>query len=135
MSKMNAFQRLGEPGDIANVVELLVSEQSRWITGPKTNPLHKVRSVLTPCKGFVEILTLLIITVKLRCFGKLLLQRLLDYTLNFPTKCCRSSAILDNEEAEEEISSMEANCSSVEAATFCDSAATALAPPEISSME
>jgi 3-oxoacyl-[acyl-carrier protein] reductase len=33
ISKMNAFQRLGEPGDIAPVVEFLVSEQSRWITG------------------------------------------------------------------------------------------------------
>ncbi|MFD1954525.1 SDR family oxidoreductase [Paenibacillus thailandensis] len=30
---MNAFQRLGEPDDIASVVEFLVGEQSRWITG------------------------------------------------------------------------------------------------------
>lgn len=33
LSKMNALQRLGEPVDIANAVELLVDEQSRWITG------------------------------------------------------------------------------------------------------
>jgi len=33
LSKMNAFGRIGEPEDIANVVALLVSEQSQWITG------------------------------------------------------------------------------------------------------
>lgn len=33
ISKMNAFQRLGSPDDIASVVEFLVSDQSRWITG------------------------------------------------------------------------------------------------------
>ncbi|MFZ4454109.1 SDR family oxidoreductase [Salibacterium aidingense] len=33
LSKMNAFQRLGEPEDIADAVELLVREQSGWITG------------------------------------------------------------------------------------------------------
>jgi 3-oxoacyl-[acyl-carrier protein] reductase len=32
-SKMNSFARLGEPEDIANVIELLVSEKSHWITG------------------------------------------------------------------------------------------------------
>ncbi|MEK3838401.1 SDR family oxidoreductase [Paenibacillus sp. FSL R7-0128] len=31
--RMNAFGRLGEPEDIANVIELLVSDKSRWITG------------------------------------------------------------------------------------------------------
>lgn len=31
--KMNAFGRLGEPEDIANVVDLLVSDKARWITG------------------------------------------------------------------------------------------------------
>lgn len=31
--RMNAFGRLGEPEDIANAIELLVSEKSRWITG------------------------------------------------------------------------------------------------------
>jgi 3-oxoacyl-[acyl-carrier protein] reductase len=30
---MNAFKRLGEPLDISNVVEFLVSEKSQWITG------------------------------------------------------------------------------------------------------
>jgi len=32
-SKQNSFQRLGEPEDIANAIELLVSEKSQWITG------------------------------------------------------------------------------------------------------
>ncbi|WP_127492874.1 SDR family oxidoreductase [Paenibacillus glycanilyticus] len=31
--RMNAFGRLGEPDDIANAVELLVSDKARWITG------------------------------------------------------------------------------------------------------
>ncbi|MUG65786.1 glucose 1-dehydrogenase [Paenibacillus campinasensis] len=31
--RMNAFGRLGEPEDIANAVELLVSSNARWITG------------------------------------------------------------------------------------------------------
>lgn len=31
--RMNAFGRLGEPGDIANAIELLVSDKARWITG------------------------------------------------------------------------------------------------------
>lgn len=31
--RMNAFGRLGEPEDIANAIELLVSDKSRWITG------------------------------------------------------------------------------------------------------
>lgn len=31
--RMNAFGRLGEPTDIANVVAFLVSDQARWITG------------------------------------------------------------------------------------------------------
>ncbi|MFM9277555.1 SDR family oxidoreductase [Paenibacillus jiagnxiensis] len=31
--KMNAFGRLGEPEDIANALELLVSDKARWITG------------------------------------------------------------------------------------------------------
>jgi 3-oxoacyl-[acyl-carrier protein] reductase len=30
---MNAFGRLGEPEDIANALELLVSDKARWITG------------------------------------------------------------------------------------------------------
>ncbi|GGA47265.1 SDR family oxidoreductase [Paenibacillus physcomitrellae] len=33
MKKMNAFGRLGEPEDIANVIEFLVSEKSQWVTG------------------------------------------------------------------------------------------------------
>ena len=33
MSRMNAFHRLGETSDIADAVELLVSEKSQWITG------------------------------------------------------------------------------------------------------
>ncbi|MGG1553768.1 SDR family oxidoreductase [Paenibacillus ferrarius] len=32
-TKMNAFGRLGEPEDIANAIELLVSDKARWITG------------------------------------------------------------------------------------------------------
>ncbi|WP_411346616.1 SDR family oxidoreductase [Paenibacillus sp. WLX1005] len=31
--RMNAFGRLGEPEDIANAVELLISDKARWITG------------------------------------------------------------------------------------------------------
>ncbi|MEJ8547521.1 glucose 1-dehydrogenase [Brevibacillus borstelensis] len=31
--KMNAFGRLGEPEDIANVIEFLVSDKSQWVTG------------------------------------------------------------------------------------------------------
>ncbi|WP_249866373.1 SDR family oxidoreductase [Paenibacillus konkukensis] len=31
--RMNAFGRLGEPEDIANAIELLVSGKARWITG------------------------------------------------------------------------------------------------------
>lgn len=31
--RMNAFGRLGEPTDIANAIELLVSSKARWITG------------------------------------------------------------------------------------------------------
>ncbi|MED4955839.1 SDR family oxidoreductase [Paenibacillus sp. FSL R5-0527] len=31
--RMNAFGRLGEPEDIANAIELLVSNKARWITG------------------------------------------------------------------------------------------------------
>ncbi|MGG3640228.1 SDR family oxidoreductase [Bacillus gobiensis] len=33
IKKMNAFQRIGEPEDIADVIEFLVSSQSQWITG------------------------------------------------------------------------------------------------------
>ncbi|MDC0932510.1 SDR family oxidoreductase [Arcobacteraceae bacterium] len=33
LSKMNSFGRLGEPEDIADVIELLVSDKSHWITG------------------------------------------------------------------------------------------------------
>ncbi|MGM0921290.1 MAG: SDR family oxidoreductase [Bacillota bacterium] len=33
IKKINAFNRLGEPEDISNVIELLVSKQSQWITG------------------------------------------------------------------------------------------------------
>lgn len=33
MRKMNAFGRLGEPEDIANVISFLVSEESQWVTG------------------------------------------------------------------------------------------------------
>jgi len=33
MKKMNAFGRLGEPEDIANVIEFLVSDKSQWVTG------------------------------------------------------------------------------------------------------
>ncbi|REK77738.1 SDR family oxidoreductase [Paenibacillus paeoniae] len=32
-SRMNAFGRLGEPEDIANAIDLLVSDKARWITG------------------------------------------------------------------------------------------------------
>lgn len=32
-TRMNAFGRLGEPGDIASAIELLVSDKARWITG------------------------------------------------------------------------------------------------------
>ncbi|MNN19424.1 3-oxoacyl-[acyl-carrier-protein] reductase FabG [compost metagenome] len=32
-SRMNAFGRLGEPEDIANSIDLLVSDKARWITG------------------------------------------------------------------------------------------------------
>lgn len=31
--RMNAFGRLGEPEDIANALELLISDKARWITG------------------------------------------------------------------------------------------------------
>lgn len=31
--RMNAFGRLGEPEDIANVIDLLVSDKAQWITG------------------------------------------------------------------------------------------------------
>lgn len=30
---MNAFGRLGEMDDIANVITFLVSEQAQWVTG------------------------------------------------------------------------------------------------------
>jgi 3-oxoacyl-[acyl-carrier protein] reductase len=33
MRKMNAFGRLGEPEDIANVISFLVSAESQWVTG------------------------------------------------------------------------------------------------------
>ena len=33
LSKTNSFNRLGEPEDIADVIEMLVSDKSRWITG------------------------------------------------------------------------------------------------------
>lgn len=33
LANINAFRRLGEPRDISNVVEFLVSEKSQWITG------------------------------------------------------------------------------------------------------
>jgi 3-oxoacyl-[acyl-carrier protein] reductase len=33
LSKMNALNRLGEPEDIADVIELLVSDKFRWVTG------------------------------------------------------------------------------------------------------
>lgn len=33
MKKMNAFGRLGEPEDIANIIEFLVSDKSQWVTG------------------------------------------------------------------------------------------------------
>ncbi|QWU15266.1 3-oxoacyl-[acyl-carrier protein] reductase [Paenibacillus sophorae] len=33
MKKMNAFGRIGEPEDIADVIEFLVSEKSQWVTG------------------------------------------------------------------------------------------------------
>ncbi|MFC9710237.1 SDR family oxidoreductase [Paenibacillus sp. NPDC056933] len=33
MRKLNAFGRLGEPEDIANVISFLVSEESQWVTG------------------------------------------------------------------------------------------------------
>lgn len=33
IAKMNAFGRLGEPEDIANVISFLVSDQSGWVTG------------------------------------------------------------------------------------------------------
>lgn len=33
MKKMNAFGRLGEPEDIADIIEFLVSPKSHWITG------------------------------------------------------------------------------------------------------
>ena len=33
MKQMNAFGRLGEPEDIANVIEFLVSDKAQWVTG------------------------------------------------------------------------------------------------------
>lgn len=33
LSKMNSFGRLGEPEDIADVIEFLISDKSHWITG------------------------------------------------------------------------------------------------------
>jgi len=33
LKKMNAFGRSGEPEDIANVIEFLVSDKSQWVTG------------------------------------------------------------------------------------------------------
>ncbi|QOS80152.1 SDR family oxidoreductase [Paenibacillus sp. JNUCC31] len=33
LRKLNAFGRLGEPEDIANVISFLVSEESQWVTG------------------------------------------------------------------------------------------------------
>ncbi|AJY75107.1 SDR family oxidoreductase [Paenibacillus beijingensis] len=33
IKKMNAFGRIGEPEDIASVVEFLVSDQAQWVTG------------------------------------------------------------------------------------------------------
>jgi len=30
---MNAFGRLGEPEDISDAIEFLVSDKSKWITG------------------------------------------------------------------------------------------------------
>lgn len=33
MKKMNAFGRIGEPEDVANVIEFLVSDKSQWVTG------------------------------------------------------------------------------------------------------
>jgi 3-oxoacyl-[acyl-carrier protein] reductase len=33
MKKMNAMGRLGEPEDIADVIEFLVSNKSQWVTG------------------------------------------------------------------------------------------------------
>lgn len=33
MKQINAFGRLGEPNDIANVIEFLVSDKAQWVTG------------------------------------------------------------------------------------------------------
>lgn len=33
VARLNAFGRIGEPEDIANVIEFLVSDQARWVTG------------------------------------------------------------------------------------------------------